>query len=338
MTPIHEDDQIVLKKHVIDEQGSVENNEENEVISVRLLNSFQLTPFSSISTEVQNILYENVQETPENNTAQKPINEWNITMVPYDRIKTTMTPSSNNTSPKVVQSITDDSLEHDWVYSRLEIPESTEEPNKSFTTTDAKTWDTSERQISKSTTALVNTSTVRNSHPPEIVVASRKRTARNKNSYHSWQSDLNNINLEDLDYSEVLDEIMQSELSSSSSGAESEEQSDEYTDQPSEEQHNSIGNCRCAEKNRPTKVTKCDHPRSPQHIFRRRLHNRHDGQVVDDSSSPNLSIEHTERMQSAFERFMGLVTIMSHVDSFIQKKAKQSIRRLARLYESNEHI
>ncbi|XP_053670567.1 uncharacterized protein LOC128720893 [Anopheles nili] len=48
------------------------------------------------------------------------------------------------------------------------------------------------------------------------------------------------------------------------------------------------------------------------------------------------SIERAEKVHGTLERLMGIVTIFSHVDEFIQKKTKQSIRRLARLYESEE--
>ncbi|XP_058055927.1 uncharacterized protein LOC131207333 [Anopheles bellator] len=48
------------------------------------------------------------------------------------------------------------------------------------------------------------------------------------------------------------------------------------------------------------------------------------------------SVERAEKVHGALERLMGIVTIFSHVDEFIQKKTKQSIRRLARLYESEE--
>uniref|UniRef100_A0A3F2YVE5 Uncharacterized protein n=1 Tax=Anopheles culicifacies TaxID=139723 RepID=A0A3F2YVE5_9DIPT len=48
------------------------------------------------------------------------------------------------------------------------------------------------------------------------------------------------------------------------------------------------------------------------------------------------SIERAEKVHGTLERLMGIVTIFSHVDDFIQRKTKQSIRRLARLYESEE--
>ncbi|XP_035904221.1 uncharacterized protein LOC118508495 [Anopheles stephensi] len=48
------------------------------------------------------------------------------------------------------------------------------------------------------------------------------------------------------------------------------------------------------------------------------------------------SIERAEKVHGTLERLMGIVTIFSHVDEFIQRKTKQSIRRLARLYESEE--
>uniref|UniRef100_A0A182WNT3 Uncharacterized protein n=1 Tax=Anopheles minimus TaxID=112268 RepID=A0A182WNT3_9DIPT len=51
---------------------------------------------------------------------------------------------------------------------------------------------------------------------------------------------------------------------------------------------------------------------------------------------PENSIERAEKVHGTLERLMGIVTIFSHVDDFIQRKTKQSIRRLARLYESEE--
>uniref|UniRef100_A0A182QL98 Uncharacterized protein n=1 Tax=Anopheles farauti TaxID=69004 RepID=A0A182QL98_9DIPT len=48
------------------------------------------------------------------------------------------------------------------------------------------------------------------------------------------------------------------------------------------------------------------------------------------------SVERAEKVHGTLERLMGIVTIFSHVDEFIQRKTKQSIRRLARLYESEE--
>ncbi|XP_049279788.1 uncharacterized protein LOC125762079 [Anopheles funestus] len=51
---------------------------------------------------------------------------------------------------------------------------------------------------------------------------------------------------------------------------------------------------------------------------------------------PESSIERAEKVHGTLERLMGIVTIFSHVDEFIQRKTKQSIRRLARLYESDE--
>ncbi|XP_050069957.1 uncharacterized protein LOC126558063 [Anopheles maculipalpis] len=54
------------------------------------------------------------------------------------------------------------------------------------------------------------------------------------------------------------------------------------------------------------------------------------------SEVPESSIERAEKVHGTLERLMGIVTIFSHVDEFIQRKTKQSIRRLARLYESEE--
>uniref|UniRef100_A0A182JQD5 Uncharacterized protein n=1 Tax=Anopheles christyi TaxID=43041 RepID=A0A182JQD5_9DIPT len=48
------------------------------------------------------------------------------------------------------------------------------------------------------------------------------------------------------------------------------------------------------------------------------------------------SVERAQKVHGTLERLMGIVTIFSHVDEFIQRKTKQSIRRLARLYESEE--
>uniref|UniRef100_A0AAG5CZA9 Uncharacterized protein n=1 Tax=Anopheles atroparvus TaxID=41427 RepID=A0AAG5CZA9_ANOAO len=55
------------------------------------------------------------------------------------------------------------------------------------------------------------------------------------------------------------------------------------------------------------------------------------------SSEPQEgSVERAEMVHGTLERLMGIVTIFSHVDEFIQRKTKQSIRRLARLYDSEE--
>ncbi|XP_050087161.1 uncharacterized protein LOC126572136 [Anopheles aquasalis] len=48
------------------------------------------------------------------------------------------------------------------------------------------------------------------------------------------------------------------------------------------------------------------------------------------------SMERAQMVHGALERLMGIVTIFSHVDELIQRRTKKSIRRLARLYESDE--
>uniref|UniRef100_A0A182FQV2 Uncharacterized protein n=1 Tax=Anopheles albimanus TaxID=7167 RepID=A0A182FQV2_ANOAL len=48
------------------------------------------------------------------------------------------------------------------------------------------------------------------------------------------------------------------------------------------------------------------------------------------------SMERAQVVHGALERLMGIVTIFSHVDELIQRRTKKSIRRLARLYESDE--
>ncbi|XP_053660005.1 uncharacterized protein LOC128709046 [Anopheles marshallii] len=58
--------------------------------------------------------------------------------------------------------------------------------------------------------------------------------------------------------------------------------------------------------------------------------------AVGSSEVQESSIERAEKVHGTLERLMGIVTIFSHVDDFIQRKTKQSIRRLARLYESEE--
>ncbi|XP_040158869.1 uncharacterized protein LOC120897813 [Anopheles arabiensis] len=58
--------------------------------------------------------------------------------------------------------------------------------------------------------------------------------------------------------------------------------------------------------------------------------------AVGSGEHPESSVERAEKVHGTLERLMGIVTIFSHVDEFIQRKTKQSIRRLARLYESEE--
>lgn len=185
-----------------------------------------------------------------------------------------------------------------------------------------------------------------------MVLGTRKRTARNHADYYQYPSiDLDQLDFDDLEYSEG-DEIRLKELLATRFIPESSEQ--HRSDQPTNK------DCTCAtEKPQSASVNAEDYdyyqdfptpqphpPMLPHHANgrfarRKRLQRQQPEQASDEYLPPTMpmdatSMERAERMHGALERIMGIVTIMSHVDNFIQKKTKQSIRRLARLYESSE--
>ncbi|XP_055605099.1 uncharacterized protein LOC129753323 [Uranotaenia lowii] len=339
---------------------SAENDEDNEVISVRLLNRYHhATPFAFVTENQDHVSYENVNESPENVT-------WKTT----ERVESLNVSSASTTATREVTTITntpmdadiydgDISLEHGWVHSKLEIPESSEEHYTQHTTMTPTTVQSTSKMTTKP-------STKQSTHPTTVsafVLSSRKRLARDHNQPISLKDvDSSMPNYSDIHGKEIDRKLLVSEnkkprkskakldcpcanqrtTTTTTSTTEQPLNYDEYEYDELEDDYE-IDPPRLYDSNYATTTSLPTTTTLPQRFLPRSKRLLVDSYQNDDSEygsfedqQDTLSVERAERMQGALERIMGFVTIMSHVDSFIQKKTKQSIRRLAKLYQSGE--
>lgn len=319
---------------------------------MRLLNSFQLMkPYAGLQKEEeeeeleegQNVSYENMLEsedgpvelTSRNDTAVMSLLETSTVSTSTSSSSTTGSSSSTSRSTTVE------------IYTELPTTTTTK-PAILSTRPSSTTTSTTLRPTTS--TSTVNPVVVT---PQPMVFGTRKRTARNHADYYQYPSiDLDQLDFDDLEYSDV-DGMRLKELLATRFIPESSEQ--HHRDQPTNK------DCPCATEqpqSAPVDAEDYDYyqdlptpqphpPMMPHHANarfarRKRLQRQQPEQASEEYLAPTMpmdgatSMERAERMHGALERIMGIVTIMSHVDNFIQKKTKQSIRRLARLYESSE--
>ncbi|XP_058822896.1 uncharacterized protein LOC131684222 [Topomyia yanbarensis] len=350
LTLIHGDDNIMMQSQENRERSPMETDADNEVISVRLLNRYS-TQFTSATTDLENVSYENIQDSRYTDTStNKAVST--VTEPAHDttdsttlktepaRDTTDSTTLKTETTPiPIIAPIIQDSFEHDWEHSREDIPESLEPSVERFTMTIKPIASRTSTQRPHSSTAVIATTSTTPTMPPETKnVGERKRVARKHDDYHRPPGiDLRRLNIGNLDGFRFQD------LFSHRSIPESIEQPaiEHHQVQP----HASLKTgCPCAKHGRKfvdydeNEDDYPDYEQSTDVQFPRmkRLLAGQSPMLEENLPATDLSIERAERMQGALERIMGIVTIISHVDNFIQKKTKQSIRRLARLYESSE--
>nr|XP_019537386.2 uncharacterized protein LOC109408513 [Aedes albopictus] len=344
----HNEDEIMV--HNFDYPTMMEKDEANEVIAVRLLNSHRTTSFQPNSAELQNVSYENVQEDPK------------VTL--YDGEKgqsdviepTTISIQLLSTTSKTSLPADDYSLEKDWIRSRIEIPVSSEEDHGpslvTSTTPKFRTEATTTHVPSLTTSSLPHTT-------PKVplIFGYRRRKPRNYNYYDDLpEIDFDQIDVSELEDSKIDDQRFKDIIAEGFQRSHEDKPSRSKKRRPKKQpKTTSTTPCPCLYQKRqplPSYDYAIDYddvndddqyiepePRRPP--VKKRLisqQNRLPPPANEDDylTDPSSSIERVERVQSALERIMGIVTIMSHVDSFIHKKTKQSIRRLAKLYESVE--
>ncbi|XP_065092636.1 uncharacterized protein LOC135713449 [Ochlerotatus camptorhynchus] len=341
---IHNEDEVMF--HNLEYPNMVENDEENEVIAVRLLNSHLSKSLLSNPVDVQNVSYESVQDvrTDENRT------ELETEGIQRDTIETTTARNKMESTTSQTLHSYDKSLEEDWVRSQIEIPLSSEEEEihyegskiiatpGSFTTsttlTTPKSTPTTAKILFRATT--LPPSTFRS----PVVFGYRRRKARNHHYYYDElpEIDFDQIDLGDLEDSEINGKRLK-ELVAHGYEPESIEQPVRPRKRRPKMQPIQTTECPCANERRQQSVDDYD-DQSVEHRqlapLKKRFINQQNQLPTEDFLDPDMSMEQAERVQGALERIMGIVTIMSHVDSFIHKKTKQSIRRLAKLYESEE--
>ncbi|XP_052565932.1 uncharacterized protein LOC120414801 [Culex pipiens pallens] len=369
ITFIHDDDKIdIYRSHDNDDAGKgLETDEDNEVISVRLLNSFQLMkPYAGLQKEEeeeeleegQNVSYENILEsedgpvelTSRNDTAVMSLLETSTVSTSTSSSSTTSSRSTTSSSSTTGLSSSTSSSSSTSRSTTVEVPteQATTSTIEPMTRPSSTTTSTTLRPTTS--TSTVNPVVVT---PQPIVFGNRKRTARNHADYYQYPSiDLDQLDFDDLEYSDV-DGMRLKELLATRFIPKSSEQ--HHRDQPTNK------DCPCATEqpqSAPVDAEDYDYyqdlptpqphpPMMPHHANarfarRKRLQRQQPEQASEEYLAPTMpmdgatSMERAERMHGALERIMGIVTIMSHVDNFIQKKTKQSIRRLARLYESSE--
>ncbi|XP_019537386.3 uncharacterized protein LOC109408513 [Aedes albopictus] len=343
----HNEEEIMV--HDFDYPTMMEKDEANEVIAVRLLNSHRTTSFQPNSAELQNVSYENVQEDPK------------VTLYDGDKGQrdaiepTTISIKLLSTTSQKSLPADDYSLEKDWVRSRIEIPVSSEEDHVSFVTS------TTQKSRTEATTTHVPTLTISSSPltTPKVplVFGYRRRKPRNYNYYDDLpEIDFDQIDVSELEDSKTNDQQFMDIIAEGFQRSKEDKPSRSKKRRPKKQpKTTSTTPCPCLYQKRqplPSYDYAIDYddgndddqyiepkPRRPPVKKRLISHqNRLPPPTGDDDylTDPSSSIERVERVQSALERIMGIVTIMSHVDSFIHKKTKQSIRRLAKLYESVE--
>ncbi|XP_058451137.1 uncharacterized protein LOC131430293 isoform X2 [Malaya genurostris] len=334
----------------------MENNEDNEVISVRLLNRYSSIPYSSKSTEVQTISYENVEESIYPYTSNSLNNEdetdsttlQNSSSNPIFPIleitnnatttSTTTTTATTTTTSTTSRPITQNSYEYDWSSSRIEIPDSVEASVENWSIPiEELPLPTSTHLPSSSAMVITTTSTEPTIAPQAKIIGERKRVARMYDEYQKPpEMDLRRMNFGNLNGFRFKDLFPQGSIP-------------ESMEQPNSKHYarphsGASSGCPCAKRHQESyDYTEdgddyFDNQQPPNVQFPRikRLLAGKSSTLEDELPETDLSIERAERMQGALERIMGIVTIISHVDNFIQKKTKQSIKRLARLYDSSE--
>ncbi|XP_062560706.1 uncharacterized protein LOC134224997 isoform X2 [Armigeres subalbatus] len=337
----HNEDETSL--HNYHYPNIMENDEENEVISVRLLNS-HLKP---ISADNKHDSYEHVPEF----SAEKVVSKTDIKNTLSNTIETTTVSFQMLTT--MPQKPEDYSLEKDWIQSRIEIPISSEEMEIATTTTIPKPQTSSiTTHIPPFTTSVLPPTTPK----APLVFGNRRRKARNYNYYDELpEVDLDHIDPDELEESAMNGKRLK-DLIAQGFKRNNVEDSSRSKNRRAKTRPTSTTTtiCPCAKRRKHPPPTNDyyafdddndynDHSESiPQRPpVKKRLINQQNRLPSDDDDEDylddlNASLERAERVQGALERIMGIVTIMSHVDSFIHKKTKQSIRRLAKLYESVE--
>ncbi|XP_021706048.1 uncharacterized protein LOC110678017 [Aedes aegypti] len=343
LSATHNEDEVMM--HNYDYPTVMENDEANEVISVRLLNSHRPSSFLPNSAELQNVSYESTQEDPTGKVIPQ-YNTENVQSMPIE--STTISLQTLSTSSHIPLPPDDYSLEKDWIRSRIEIPISSEEDEvaspASLTMPKSRSL-TSTTQVTPLTTTLPPSTTPKT----PIIFGHRKRKARNYNYYDDLpEVDFDQIDISDLEDSETNRKPFK-DIIAQGFKREGDKKSNRSKKRRPKTKPSTTTACPCLDERHQSPVAYdyafeydndddqyIEHRQRPP--VRKRLISQQNGlqQSEDYLMDPTSSIERVERVQSALERIMGIVTIMSHVDSFIHKKTKQSIRRLAKLYESVE--
>ncbi|XP_055541286.1 uncharacterized protein LOC129727456 [Wyeomyia smithii] len=320
----HDYDETIIHPDESFKQQSIENDEDNEVISVRLLNSFISNPYSSTVHEVQDVFYENIQTT-------SPDTGSSITEPPHYPATTEddLLRSTHESTENFISSTTESIVEH--LNEETSISTTSRELQ---TTTKPIYVQTSAALVLTPAAVPIETTTEQVITPLAPVIGTRKRVARNFEDFKiAPEIDLKRLNFGNMHGLRIRD------LLASSLPPESTEQSDT----PSTNTKSSA-ECPCSSRKTRKSVdydtyddyTDYEQPPAVQFPRLKNLFSDQGQSQDNDAPETDTAIERAERIQGALERIMGIVTIISHVDNFIQKKTKQSIKRLARLYESGE--